>query len=316
MGLGEKPFENIVGKGEIACTINFSFSYNVFYPVKDRNYHLCYIYFVICKCFQFGQSQIFVTWEWVKNLWNVVTCMLHLCVLLHLIAGGYKKQPAAKQNTSNKIDGSVNIPTQPQSVLSRRKGNISQEQGKQSQSSERYVPESKSLERRDSQSQSRKPSQNNAYPYTSYKAPPGCVAGEFECVLSPKHMLYVYTVEITQKLTDVDMIACGETEGGDSTGKVTKAIESMFGEKFIQEKKLKFKKAKEGDIVIVRTGQNVIEYVAHVILYQKINTASESDRKEKMSELYKKLFVKMKDKKCRGVALPVLGTGIVYLFYL
>ena len=27
MGLGTKPFENIVGKGEIACTSNFSFSH-------------------------------------------------------------------------------------------------------------------------------------------------------------------------------------------------------------------------------------------------------------------------------------------------
>ena len=42
-GLGKKPFENIVGKGEIACTSNFSFSHNIFYSIKDRNYHFCYI---------------------------------------------------------------------------------------------------------------------------------------------------------------------------------------------------------------------------------------------------------------------------------
>ena len=42
-GLGKKPFENIVGKGEIACTSNFSLSDNVFYSIKDRNYHFCYI---------------------------------------------------------------------------------------------------------------------------------------------------------------------------------------------------------------------------------------------------------------------------------
>ena len=35
------------------------FSHNVFYTIKDRNYHLCYIYFVVCKCFEFGQGQIF-----------------------------------------------------------------------------------------------------------------------------------------------------------------------------------------------------------------------------------------------------------------
>ena len=39
MGLEKKPFENIVGKAEIACTSNFSFSHNVFYFIKDRNYH-------------------------------------------------------------------------------------------------------------------------------------------------------------------------------------------------------------------------------------------------------------------------------------
>ena len=38
-GLGKKPFENIVGKGKIACTSNFSFSHNVFYSIRDRNHH-------------------------------------------------------------------------------------------------------------------------------------------------------------------------------------------------------------------------------------------------------------------------------------
>ena len=42
MGFGNKPFENIVGKGEIACTSNFSFSHNIFYSIKGRNYHFCY----------------------------------------------------------------------------------------------------------------------------------------------------------------------------------------------------------------------------------------------------------------------------------
>ena len=46
----------------------FSFSHNVFYSIKDRNYHSCYIYFGICKCFQFEQGQIFVIWEWVNPL--------------------------------------------------------------------------------------------------------------------------------------------------------------------------------------------------------------------------------------------------------
>ena len=40
---GKEAFENTVGKGEIACKSNFSFSHNVFYSIKDRNYHFCYI---------------------------------------------------------------------------------------------------------------------------------------------------------------------------------------------------------------------------------------------------------------------------------
>ena len=45
----------------------FSFSHNVFYSITDRNYLLCYIYFVVCKCLHCGQGRIFVTWEWVKT---------------------------------------------------------------------------------------------------------------------------------------------------------------------------------------------------------------------------------------------------------
>ena len=48
-------------------TSMFSFSHNVFYTIKDRNYHLCYIYFVVCKYFEFGQGQFFVVWEWVNG---------------------------------------------------------------------------------------------------------------------------------------------------------------------------------------------------------------------------------------------------------
>ena len=36
-----------------------------FCPFKERNCHLCYIYFVVCKCFRFGQGQILVVCEWV-----------------------------------------------------------------------------------------------------------------------------------------------------------------------------------------------------------------------------------------------------------
>ena len=35
----------------------FSFSYNVFFPTKDTNHLLTYLYFIDCKCFQFGSVQ-------------------------------------------------------------------------------------------------------------------------------------------------------------------------------------------------------------------------------------------------------------------
>ena len=37
----------------------FSFSHDVFYPMKDRNYDFSKIYFVVCKCFQFGRVSHF-----------------------------------------------------------------------------------------------------------------------------------------------------------------------------------------------------------------------------------------------------------------
>ena len=55
----KKPFENIVGKGENA---GFSFSHNVFYPLQNKFKFFSHIYFVICKCFQFGLSLNFVVW--------------------------------------------------------------------------------------------------------------------------------------------------------------------------------------------------------------------------------------------------------------
>ena len=41
-------------KEKMLVTSIFSFSHNVFYTVKDRNYHCCNIKYVICKSFQFG----------------------------------------------------------------------------------------------------------------------------------------------------------------------------------------------------------------------------------------------------------------------
>ena len=57
--LAKKPFENIVGKGEIACISIFSFSQNTFDSIKDKNDHFCYIC-PLQKRFQFGLVQDFV----------------------------------------------------------------------------------------------------------------------------------------------------------------------------------------------------------------------------------------------------------------
>ena len=56
-------------KEKMLVTSIFSLSHYDFYSIKDRSYHLCYLYFVVWKCFQFGQGQIFVIWEWVKHFY-------------------------------------------------------------------------------------------------------------------------------------------------------------------------------------------------------------------------------------------------------
>ena len=47
-------YENIVEKEKMLVTSIFSFSRKVFYPSQKKIQFLRYIYFVICKCFQFG----------------------------------------------------------------------------------------------------------------------------------------------------------------------------------------------------------------------------------------------------------------------
>ena len=39
----------------------FSFSHNVFYSVLDRNYHFSKVLFAVCKCFQFGLVQKYLS---------------------------------------------------------------------------------------------------------------------------------------------------------------------------------------------------------------------------------------------------------------
>ena len=54
-----KAFKNIVDKGENAGNQHISFSHNFFSPSRIKFLILNHIYFVFCKCFQFGGSKIF-----------------------------------------------------------------------------------------------------------------------------------------------------------------------------------------------------------------------------------------------------------------
>ena len=61
--LYKKSFKNIVGKGENAGNQHFfSFSHNVFYPFQNKFQVFSHIYFVVCRCFQFGLVYNFAVW--------------------------------------------------------------------------------------------------------------------------------------------------------------------------------------------------------------------------------------------------------------
>ena len=101
MRLGKKSFGNIVGKGEIACTSNFSFSHNVFYSFSHNVFYstllkteiiifvtfnffshnvfystllkteiIIFVTFNLSSAntFNLGLVQNFVVWEWVNPL--------------------------------------------------------------------------------------------------------------------------------------------------------------------------------------------------------------------------------------------------------
>ena len=78
MTLGKKSFEKLREKKKILVTGIFSFSHNVFYSIKDRNHHLSYIYFVVCKCFQLGLIQNFVVRERIKAFSTQSTLVMTL----------------------------------------------------------------------------------------------------------------------------------------------------------------------------------------------------------------------------------------------
>ena len=73
-------------KEKMLVTSNYSFSYNVFLPIKDKNDHLSFIYSVVCKCFQFGQVQNFGVYT---HLESCITLSLFTkqCFVLSLVKG-------------------------------------------------------------------------------------------------------------------------------------------------------------------------------------------------------------------------------------
>ena len=56
----KRPLKTLWRKEKMLVTSIFSFSHNVFNPIKVQNHHFKHLNFVVCKCFQFGQGQIFV----------------------------------------------------------------------------------------------------------------------------------------------------------------------------------------------------------------------------------------------------------------
>ena len=55
MPLGNKPFENTVGKGEIARNEQFLLHPRVFYPFRELSAIFIKFKIVVCRLFQFGQ---------------------------------------------------------------------------------------------------------------------------------------------------------------------------------------------------------------------------------------------------------------------
>ena len=60
--LKQRALKPLLEKEKMLISSIFSFSNNVFQPLKERNHHFRNIKFVICKCFQSGQGQNFVVW--------------------------------------------------------------------------------------------------------------------------------------------------------------------------------------------------------------------------------------------------------------
>ena len=75
-------------KEKMLVTSIFSFSHNVFFPIKDKNHHLEYIYFVVCKYFEFAPVYDFC--HSVKNF--LAKSTLHSCSLLIFQSQSFKRK--------------------------------------------------------------------------------------------------------------------------------------------------------------------------------------------------------------------------------
>ena len=64
----KQAFENVMGKGENASNRHFLHCLQCFLPFQNKCQSFGYIYFVICKFFEFGQVQNVAIWERVNNL--------------------------------------------------------------------------------------------------------------------------------------------------------------------------------------------------------------------------------------------------------
>ena len=74
--LEKKPFENIVGKGENAETSIFSFSHNVFYPIRERNHHFSNINLSSANAFNMDLSENLLGGKRLHILKFLISCLV------------------------------------------------------------------------------------------------------------------------------------------------------------------------------------------------------------------------------------------------
>ena len=84
-------------KEKMLVTSIFTFYQHVFNPIKDINHHFSKLYFVICKCFQFGPVLNFVIWKRVKH--HTISHLLKLFLYTQEETVADNKDVPVKQDT-------------------------------------------------------------------------------------------------------------------------------------------------------------------------------------------------------------------------